>query len=153
MSEGVEGRGIEFFANAERLGLEGVIAKRLAGRYLPGRRSDSWIKIKRQLIVACAVIGFLPEGNDDFESLLIAAQDPPGDPPRYVGRVGSGFDEKARAKINRFLWAHRQPKSVVPAREKRALWVEAGLYCTVRCMERTASGQLRAPTVTEILMP
>lgn len=153
MSEGVEGRGVEFFAHAQQLGLEGVVAKRLAGRYLPGKRCDSWIKIKRQLILPCVVIGFLPQGSDDFESLLIAAQDGPDKPPRYVGRVGSGFDFQERARINRYLWSHRRDGPAVAAWEKRALWVEPGLYCTVRCMERTASGQLRAPTVTQLLVP
>lgn len=40
------GSGAELFAACARLGLEGVVAKRLDGRYHPGRRSDAWIKAK-----------------------------------------------------------------------------------------------------------
>jgi ATP-dependent DNA ligase len=43
-SEGIVGPGRAFFEAVCRLGLEGVVAKRLDGRYRPGRRA--WIKIK-----------------------------------------------------------------------------------------------------------
>lgn len=46
MTEGVLGAGIEYFAAVQRMGLEGVMAKRLDGRYLVGRRSGNWKKIK-----------------------------------------------------------------------------------------------------------
>ena len=40
-SDAIEGRGIEFFRLARERGLEGIMAKRKEGRYLPGRRSDA----------------------------------------------------------------------------------------------------------------
>ena len=43
-SEGIVGSGRAFFEAVCRQGLEGVVAKRLDGRYRPGRRA--WIKIK-----------------------------------------------------------------------------------------------------------
>src|SRR6266849_4933821 len=43
-SEGIVGPGRAFFEVVCRQGLEGVVAKRLDGRYRPGRRA--WIKIK-----------------------------------------------------------------------------------------------------------
>ncbi len=36
----------KFYEHVVRQQLEGVVAKRLAGRYLPGRRTGAWIKIK-----------------------------------------------------------------------------------------------------------
>ncbi len=44
--EGVRRHGRQFFAQVMRLGLEGVMAKRLDGPYLPGKRSPYWLKIK-----------------------------------------------------------------------------------------------------------
>jgi ATP-dependent DNA ligase len=44
--EGVRTHGRELFAQVVRLGLEGIVAKRLDGPYLPGRRSGYWLKIK-----------------------------------------------------------------------------------------------------------
>jgi len=45
-SQGVVGPGKAFFAEICRLGLEGMMAKRLVSRYRPGRRTGAWIKIK-----------------------------------------------------------------------------------------------------------
>ena len=44
-SLGLAGRGQELFGLVEDQGLEGVMAKRRDGRYLPGRRSWLWPKI------------------------------------------------------------------------------------------------------------
>ncbi len=48
MAEGVRGLGRQLFAQVVRLGLEGVMAKRLDSPYLPGKRSGYWLKIKPQ---------------------------------------------------------------------------------------------------------
>lgn len=40
------GYGPEVFASCVELGLEGLVAKRLTGRYRPGARSEDWIKAK-----------------------------------------------------------------------------------------------------------
>ena len=45
-SDGVVGPGISFYEHVVGEQLEGVVAKRLASRYLPGRRTGAWIKIK-----------------------------------------------------------------------------------------------------------
>ncbi len=45
-SDGVVGPGISFYDHVVGQQLEGVVAKRLASRYLPGRRTGAWIKIK-----------------------------------------------------------------------------------------------------------
>ena len=45
-SDGVVGAGRALFAEVCRLGLEGLVAKRLASHYQPGRRTKAWIKIK-----------------------------------------------------------------------------------------------------------
>jgi len=149
MSEGVTGGGLNYFEQVVGQGLEGVVAKRLDSPYEPGRRSGAWVKIKRHETVACVVIGFVPEGTDDFGSLIIAAQSEDGGALRCVGRVGTGFDARLRATINAYLYSHPRPRPVIACDEK-GRWVEPGLYCTVRCMERTADGHLRAPVFGEI---
>ena len=45
-SEGVVGPGKAFYERVIQEGLEGVVAKRLASPYRPGRRTDAWLKIK-----------------------------------------------------------------------------------------------------------
>jgi bifunctional non-homologous end joining protein LigD len=44
--EGVLTHGRQLFDQVARLGLEGIMAKRLDGPYLPGKRSGYWLKIK-----------------------------------------------------------------------------------------------------------
>lgn len=148
LSEGIVGRGTPYFQEACRQGLEGVVAKRLESRYVPGRRTDAWIKIKRSATFDCAIIGFLPAGKADFRSLILAAED--DGQLRCVGKVGSGFPDKLRRRLNQLLWSRLRSKPLVPCRIK-GKWVEPGLYCRVSCMERTSGGELRAPVFEELI--
>jgi ATP-dependent DNA ligase len=150
MSDGVECRGIECFKLAVEQGLEGIVAKRLDSPYLPGKRSDCWIKIKRQELVQCAIIGFDQEGRRNFAALLLAAE--VDGRLAYVGKVGTGFDTDTRRRINDLLWGRLREQPVIHCRA-RAIWVEPGLYCEIRCMERTAAGGLRAPVFVRLLLP
>ena len=144
MSEGVTGAGNAYFDAVVGRGLEGVVAKQLDSRYLPGKRTDCWLKIKRHETMAAVVIGFIPAEDRprDFRALIVAVEE--DGTLKSVGKVGSGFTDAVRDQINRFLWANVRTKSVVACRE-RGTWVEPRLYCTIRCMERTPGGQLRAP--------
>ena len=45
---------------SRRLGLEGVMAKRLDSTYQPGKRSGAWLKIKNQLRQELVIGGWLP---------------------------------------------------------------------------------------------
>ena len=49
VSEAVAEHGCQLFAQVARLGLEGIMAKRLDSPYLPGKRSRYWFKIKPKL--------------------------------------------------------------------------------------------------------
>ena len=44
--QGIAGFGCQMFDQVARLGLEGMMAKRLDAPYLPGKRSRHWLKIK-----------------------------------------------------------------------------------------------------------
>jgi bifunctional non-homologous end joining protein LigD len=83
---------------AERLGLEGIVAKEAGSVYHPGRRSASWRKVK--LFARDEfVVGGWSDGSGRRErgigSLLLGAHDEtlPGRPMRYVGNVGTGFSD------------------------------------------------------------
>jgi DNA ligase D-like protein (predicted ligase) len=142
LSEGVVGSGTAYFAEVHARGLEGMIAKRRGSRYLPGKRTDAWLKIKRGEQAYCAVIGFVPRGRDDFKSLILATAD--GGALRYAGKVGSGFDAASRRRVWELLRSRRRDKPLVPSKT-RGTWVEPGIYCTVKYLERTQGGEFRAP--------
>ena len=49
------------------------MAKHVASRYLPGRRSSAWLKIKPSQVIPCVIIGYRP-AKEGFSSLLVAAE-------------------------------------------------------------------------------
>lgn len=148
-SDHVVGSGTAFYKGACDQMLEGVVAKALSSKYIPGARSDSWIKIKRNKSILCAVIGYLPEGKNDFRSLLLAARDDAGD-LQFVGKVGTGFDAKLRAKVNALIRLSPRARPLVACPEK-AHWIEPGFFCMVDCMEVTANGHLRMPVFKQLV--
>lgn len=141
----------EALAVSRDAGWEGVVAKRLDSRYLPGRRSRSWVKLKNALTQEVVVIGWRrsAEGGraGGIASLLLAVND--GGALRYAGRVGSGFSEaQLRDAAARLAPLQRatSPIAGVPAAERRdAVWVEPELVGEVVHAERTAAGKLRQP--------
>jgi bifunctional non-homologous end joining protein LigD len=155
LSEGIPGKGMMLYQKACEHGLEGVMAKRLSGVYAAGKRNGSWVKIKRRLHIHAAIIGFIEKEGDDFQCLLVASNGLPGEeggPLRYVGRVGGGFTQAARALVNARLREHPRKTPLVPCPE-RGSWVEPGLYCAVSFAELTAAGLLRAPVFEGLIEP
>ncbi len=142
LSDGVVGAGKAFFAQLVARGFEGVVGKRLCSRYEAGQRSGAWTKCKRSESLHCAIIGYVAVG-EDLRSLALAAPDATGR-LTYVGGVGSGLDGALRSALLPRLRARPRATPLVPCSEP-ASWVEPGLYCTVKFVERTRSGHLRAP--------
>ena len=65
--EGTIGEGRKFFAAIEARGLEGMVCKRLDSRYLPGERTDAWLKVKCERRLHCLILGFEPEEGEVVE--------------------------------------------------------------------------------------
>jgi len=149
LSDGITGKGSAYFAEAVRQDLEGVVAKRLDSRYLPGQRNDAWLKIKRQAEVVCAVIGFVPSGPNDFRSLIIACEHE-GE-LQCVGKVGSGIEESLRKKLYQLLTQRLLRKPLIPCSIK-GKWIPPGLFCRVAFQEQTESGDLRSPVFKELVV-
>jgi DNA ligase D-like protein (predicted ligase) len=147
MSEGVVGSGKKFFREVVEQKLEGVVAKRLNSRYSPGRRTKAWRKIKQLHTILCVVIGYVPRGPKEFESLILAAEEQ--GQLRCVGKVGSGFSAKTMREIVGRLQATDVP--VIRCKYK-ATWVKPELVCRIRYFERTRQGHLRAPVFDELIM-
>lgn len=151
-SEGIRGQGRELFAAVQQRGLEGIVAKRLDSPYRPGERTDHWQKIKQVQTVLCAILGYEPDGEAGFKSLIVATDT--GGELRCVGRVGGGFSMAQKAEVWRLLQARRRAAPWLPAGQNggsTGRWVEPGLYCSVSYLERTASGSLRAPVFLQMV--
>ncbi|MEM7305474.1 MAG: hypothetical protein AAF682_02330 [Planctomycetota bacterium] len=148
LSDGVVGAGLAFFETIKERRVEGMVAKHLDATYLPGRRTDAWIKIKEQKTTLCLILGYVRDGAD-LKSLVIAADF--GEGLRSVGRVGSGLTERLRAQI-RELCASRRRDTPLIASAEDAVWIEPGLYCKVGFLELTEDGNLRAPVFHELIV-
>lgn len=99
LSEHVEATGLAFFEEARRRGLEGIMAKDRQSRYLPGRRSDRWQKIKIRPEQELVVGGWAPGTGKAVElgALLVGVHE--DGRLRYAGKVGAGFTTESRAEL------------------------------------------------------
>jgi bifunctional non-homologous end joining protein LigD len=123
--------------------------KRLDSSYLAGRRSDAWRKVKPAQGQELVVGGWLP-GAGRLEGvsaqLLVGYHDDDGT-LRYAGRVGSGLDETARARLEQLAGATVRDTSPFanPPKLKASTWVEPRVVVEVAFHEWTRTGVLRAP--------
>ena len=140
------GDGIEAHREAHARGLEGLVAKDEQAPYRSGR-SRSWVKVKIKQGEEFVVAGFTAGrgARTHFGSLLLGAFDEAG--LRYVGRVGTGFDERTLAEVAARLRPLIVERSafVDPPREPGTTWVEPRLVAQVAFAEWTSDGRLRQP--------
>jgi bifunctional non-homologous end joining protein LigD len=70
--------GPALYAATRGLGVEGVVAKRVSSRYLAGRRSRAWLKVKHRSGGWFDLVGWrLPTGRDPVGGLVIADEGHP----------------------------------------------------------------------------
>lgn len=133
---------------SRRLGLEGIVVKNPRSAYSGGERSENWLKVKF-LQTQEVVIGGMRTGKESrastFGSLLLGIPD--DGCLRYVGRVGTGFSDRALADLRTRLDARRRKTSPfveVPDDVARdAVWVRPDLVGEVEFAEFTPDGVLR----------
>ncbi|HVF20715.1 MAG TPA: non-homologous end-joining DNA ligase [Mycobacteriales bacterium] len=134
-------------------GFEGIMAKRLDSRYLPGKRADAWRKVKnirrQELVVGGWTRG---EGTrtGHLGSLLVGYYDDVG-AFRYAGHVGTGFTQATLQDLAKQLTPIERADSpfdtAVPRPHAlKSTWVEPRLVCEVEFTEWTREGRLRHPS-------
>ena len=137
--------------SSKALGLEGVLAKRRDSRYLGGKRATAWTKIKHQRMQEVVVAGWR-EGQGarggTIGALLLGI--PTEDGLRYVGKVGTGFDQRTLADLQERLskLARKTSPFVDTPRDiaRDAHWVTPRLVGEVSFAEWTSGGHLRQPS-------
>ena len=145
-SEHFPGPVAELLTAVRSQGLEGLVAKRLDGRYLETRSRD-WVKIKvnhEQEFILC---GYLPGERAHFGSLILGVYD--GDQLHWAGNVGTGFDQKMmaaiRAQLDPLVTGAKPFPGRTPKELAAAVWTQPQLVCTCKYLEWTSEGRLRAP--------
>ena len=138
---------------AQAQSLEGVMAKKRGSKYCEGKRTRDWLKIKTHGRQEFVIVGYTKgEGRRarSFGSLVMAANE--NGQLRWVGNVGTGFDERTIRELLAQLEPLRvadPPLAVLPkmprVRKGDVVWVKPKLVAEVKFIEFTHDGHLRAP--------
>jgi bifunctional non-homologous end joining protein LigD len=140
--------GTKFFAEAERKGLEGIMATRADSAYASGSRTADWLKIKTAKRQEVVIAGFTAPRRTRpfFGALVLAVRE--DDTWRYIGHVGTGFSHKVLEDLHTKLMKLTTSKSPFPAKvkdEAATTWVKLSLVAEVKFAEWTSKGELRQP--------
>jgi bifunctional non-homologous end joining protein LigD len=138
--------GIKAFKIAAKKGLEGIIAKNLSSFYVEGR-SREWVKVKIHKEDEFVIGGFTQPGGSRtyFGALLIGAYS--DGKLRYMGKVGTGFDEKTLQSLHRCFTPLIVAKSpfATDIRERGATFLSPKLVAQISYTEQNSDGKLRHP--------
>lgn len=159
-SEAIEEHGKDVFHSAEKMGLEGIVAKRASSAYNPGNRSKDWLKIKTELRQEMVIGGYtVNEGTSKaFSSLLVGVFE--GKKLRYTGKIGTGFSRKTQDELVELFKPRviinspfvQEPDINKPSRfrpdppKANAVWLKPDLVCEVAYRELTNDGVMRHPS-------
>lgn len=134
VSEAVnDGRAL--FEAARKHNLEGIMAKKKSSSYLPGKRSNAWLKIKIRKTADCLVIGYT-QGKGDrhpyFGALHLAER--VHGKLAYRGKVGTGFPDATMKEITELL--NTIPTTSKPIdnnvlEESKTTWIDPALVVEV----------------------
>lgn len=159
LSQVFEGSGIGFFEAAQRIGLEGMIAKRKSSTYVADSRSKDWLKIKAAKRQEVVIAGFTRNADTPkaFSSLLLGTYQN-GD-LQYAGKVGTGFSVALQNELmEQFkpLITKKSPFAIIPEINKttkfssggnaKATWLKPELVCEVSFTEITNDCVFRHPS-------
>jgi bifunctional non-homologous end joining protein LigD len=140
----VEADGVAVLESAGKLGLEGIISKRLVSPYHPGRGGD-WVKSKVRPGEE-VVIGGWTQQSGHLRSLLAGVfRD---DALVYVGRIGTGFNRDNAGRLTRKLKAAAAEASPfsgdnAPRKESDIRWVRPELVAEIEFAGWTDGGNVR----------
>jgi bifunctional non-homologous end joining protein LigD len=140
--------GTKFFHEADRNGLEGIMAKRADSQYLSGVRTDDWLKIKTSKRQEVVIAGFTAPKRTRpcFGALVLALAE--GKEWRFIGHVGAGFSHETLKELHGKLIKLKAAKSPFPKKvrgEAITTWVKPILVAEVKFTEWTNSGEMRHP--------
>ncbi len=144
-SEALEAAPSDLVATACKMGLEGIMAKRLSSPYV-SRRTNTWVKVKCARRQEFAIVGYTaPKGSRaGLGALLLAVTEQDGS-LRYAGKVGTGFDDASLVSLQKRLASietDKKPVANAPA-AGGVRWVKPELIAEVSFGEWTGGGHIR----------
>ena len=144
-SEALDAAPADLVASACKMGLEGIMAKRLSSPYV-SRRADTWVKVKCARRQEFAIVGYTaPKGARAGLGALLLAVSEHGGALRYAGKVGTGFDDQTLVSLQKQLARIETDEKPVTggAKGPGVHWVQPGLIAEVSFGEWTSGGHIR----------
>ena len=160
LSESFNTTSTKFLATATKMGMEGIMAKKLDSTYSEGIRTKEWLKIKANKRHEVVIGGFTQnEGSSKtFSSLLVGVYGK--GKLEYMGKIGTGFDHETQVDI--FGKMKKLITNVIPFTETpdvnkpsrfqhnppkaKVTWLKPELVCEVSYTEVTDDGVMRHPS-------
>ncbi|OGK45141.1 hypothetical protein A2957_03365 [Candidatus Roizmanbacteria bacterium RIFCSPLOWO2_01_FULL_38_11] len=143
----------KMFEEAVSRGLEGIMIKKLDGRYQPGARGWNWIKYKRTHsnkvtdTFDCLVMGY-DYGKGDrakfgIGAFLVGVYDDKSDTFKTVAKVGSGPTEEEwkdiKKRLDRFQTKNKPALYEVHKNTQSDIWVKPSIVVEIQADEITVS--------------
>jgi bifunctional non-homologous end joining protein LigD len=138
--------GDKAFQIAKQRGYEGLVAKCVTSPYVAGRSRD-WIKIKANQQDEFIIVGYTePSGSRQYFGALLLGAYSRGK-FRYVGRVGTGFNQKSLASLFRKFQALKRNYPTVENVPgiSRVTFLAPKLIAQIAYTEWTSDRKLRHP--------
>ncbi|MGI9165530.1 MAG: non-homologous end-joining DNA ligase [Pyrinomonadaceae bacterium] len=146
-SDHIIGEGEKLFKEVAKVPLEGMIAKRLASKYVP-RRSRDWLKIKTIQQSEVVIGGYTqPRNSRSYFGALVVGLYRDGK-LQYVAHTGGGFHQQTLAETYRLLQPLKTkdcPFVEKPKTNEPVQWVKPKLVAQVKFSEWTADQRMRHP--------
>jgi bifunctional non-homologous end joining protein LigD len=160
MSETFDTSASELLKAVAKMGLEGIMAKRMGSRYYPGARTKDWLKMKSNLRHEVVIGGYTQnEGSSKaFSSLLVGVYEKGR--LHYTGKIGTGFSDTLQKEMLRKFKPLIRKQSPFdeaidvnkPSRFRpnplnaSVTWLKPELVCEVNYAELTSDGIMRHPS-------
>ncbi len=142
-------KGSELLKIASKNNWEGVIAKMKDGEYLPGKRTDTWLKFKQSNSQEAVICGYTqPAGSRRHFGALILGLYNQKHQLTYIGNCGTGFNDKLLVSLFNLMKERisiKRPFKEQTNNEQNPTWVRPELICEVNYTEWTMDGHLRHP--------
>ncbi len=103
---------------------------------------------KPKIAIDCLIIGYEPDGENDFQSLILAAA--VDGKLACVGTVNSGFTPEIRAQLIQRMRKLQRSEPFVPNRLS-GKWLQPALACRVSAKQWSGNTKLVQPTFEELL--
>lgn len=146
--------GTQLFAAAAEMQLEGIISKRRTAQYSPGKRSESWLKVKVRNTQDVFIIGYTLRKDDKRMAGALHIAVSIEDKLYYKGKVGTGFDEKTIKDLTSRLTiidVKSLPKIEDLESDKDSVWVKPEIAIEISYASITRDGRYREPVFCRTL--